>query len=295
MRIIVITGYERSGSTLLERLLVEGSGGMAVGEAHQLYARGIIAEHLCSCGQSLQLCDFWAPSLRSAFGDWERAVHAARSVDASGVLELRNALWPGRRVFPRRRQAACLVKQLYRGLCDIASASHDCIIDSSKNPSWALLLQERFPGDVFVVHLRRDVRGCVYSELKVAARDSRLTSDGDLMLRSSSLRTCFDWLIYNLAAERVGFDYFVRYEDLVMDHETAIHALLTAAGIDRRGAKGAAHSFSGNPMRFTEQLVVTPDVQWMTALGPWQSLVGNCARALLEVLTRLPGISGQKS
>ncbi len=280
MTIILITGYERSGSTLLERLLIEHSGGLGVGEVHHLFDRGISQGHLCSCGHPLERCAVWGPSLQSAFGDWETAVVETGRLEQGGARELRQALRPDRRTAVRHREAVEALRRIYCGLGQVSQ--HECMIDSSKNPAWALLAREAAPDDVFVVHLRRDVRGCINSKLKVVARDSRTQAMEDLMLRSGASRTSFDWLLSNLAAENVGFDYFVRYEELASDHEAVVRSILDAAGVAKAKKPGALHSFSGNPVRLATNVEVAPDDEWRTSLSRSHSLLGAVASGLLN-------------
>ena len=280
MTIIVITGYERSGSTLLERLLVERSGGLGVGEVHHLSDRGISQGHLCSCGHPLERCAVWGACLRNAFGNWETAVAEISQLEQGGARELRQALRPGRRTAVRHRQAVDTLRRVYEGLGQ--ASPNGCLIDSSKNPAWALLAREAAPDDVFVVHLRRDVRGCINSKLKVVARDRRTHSVDDFMLRSGTSRTSFDWLLFNLAAENVGFDYFVRYEQLATDHEAVVRSLLDAAGVVEAEEPGALHSFSGNPIRLDSRVEVSLDDEWRTSLSRSQSTLGAAATGLLN-------------
>ncbi|MFW6224020.1 MAG: sulfotransferase [Bacteroidota bacterium] len=57
--IIYIAGYGRSGSTLLERLLQCQPAFQACGEMSNFFKIYGSAQTLCSCGQSLEHCEYW--------------------------------------------------------------------------------------------------------------------------------------------------------------------------------------------------------------------------------------------
>lgn len=58
-RVLLISGYSRSGSTLLARILGEMDGLTAPDELRYLWRRGLFEDRLCDCGQPFNSCSFW--------------------------------------------------------------------------------------------------------------------------------------------------------------------------------------------------------------------------------------------
>ncbi len=61
--VLFITGWDRSGSTLLSRVLAEIPGVVAVGELHYLWERGVVEGRRCSCGETAPDCPLWGEVL----------------------------------------------------------------------------------------------------------------------------------------------------------------------------------------------------------------------------------------
>ena len=59
LKVILIAGYGRSGSTFLGGLLGAVDGCFHVGELHQLWNRCFERNWACECGQTFRDCAFW--------------------------------------------------------------------------------------------------------------------------------------------------------------------------------------------------------------------------------------------
>ena len=59
IKIVYITGYGRSGGTLIGRLLGDTKNAFFIGELRNFWKYGILKNHDCSCGQKFDMCDFW--------------------------------------------------------------------------------------------------------------------------------------------------------------------------------------------------------------------------------------------
>jgi LPS sulfotransferase NodH len=283
-RVLYVGGFGRSGSTLLDRVLAQVGGFVAVGELVHLVQRGLIDDERCGCGEPFSACPFWGEVGVAAFGaaGW-------RSVDADAVRRQQASLDRNRRipalVLPQgRRRSAAATKELgtwfsriYAAVADVSGAS--VVVDSSKHASTAFLLR-RAPGlDLRVVHLVRDSRGVAYSWAKRVQRPE-VQGSTDEMPRYGAGRSAAKWLSYNslfhlLAATGVP-TLPLRYEQLVADPRTAIQSVLELAGLDA-SAEGfgfvdpsgpavelaPSHSVAGNPMRFRSgRLGLVLDEEW---------------------------------
>ena len=267
-RVLYVGGFGRSGSTLLDRVLAQVGGCVAVGELVHLVQRGLIDDERCGCGEPFSACPFWGEVGVAAFGptSW-------RSVDAEAVRGQQAALDRNRRIpamiLPQgHRRTAAATKDLgawfariYAAVADVSGAS--VVVDSSKHASTAFLLR-RAPGvDLRVVHLVRDSRGVAYSWAKRVQRPE-VQGTTDEMPRYGAGRAATKWLSYNslfhlLAATGVP-TLPLRYEQLVADPCTALQSVLELA---------PSHSVAGNPMRFRSgRLSLVLDEEWRERMTP---------------------------
>ena len=65
MKILFISGWGRSGSTLLDRLLGQIEGFHSAGEIRYLWDRGLLDDRPCGCGQPVRRCEVWSQALTS--------------------------------------------------------------------------------------------------------------------------------------------------------------------------------------------------------------------------------------
>ena len=91
LRVIYISGWGRSGTTIVDRLLGQLPGFFSVGELRSLWDSDPSTQ-LCSCGHTIAECPVWAPSLSGAIGGSTGKEFAAmRSVARSVWTEPRRA------------------------------------------------------------------------------------------------------------------------------------------------------------------------------------------------------------
>jgi len=174
------------------------------------------------------------------------------------------------------------------------------IVDSSKIPTYAMLLRG-LPGvDLRVLHLVRDSRGVVFSWQKRVRRTDGADADGsdaggdDEMFRygaaSASLRYAYyNGLTHALRAGRVPYR-FLRYEDLLAAPERRVRDALAFAGRpaeeselgflgDGHAELEPNHTVDGNPMRLQQgPVMLKVDDAWRREMGPVD-------RALVSALT----------
>jgi hypothetical protein len=283
-RVLYVGGFGRSGSTLLDRVLAQVGGCVAVGELVHLVQRGLLDDERCGCGAAFSDCPFWGEVGVAAFGPggW-------RAVDAAHVRRQQQSLDRNRRipamVLPGRGASAAATGELqswfakvYAAVADVSGAA--VVVDSSKHASTAFLLRRAAPGvDLRVVHLVRDSRGVAYSWAKRVQRPE-VAGRPDEMPRYGSSRAAAKWLSYNslfhlLAATGVP-TLPLRYEELVADPCTALRKILDLAGlgtgagdlgfVDPTGPAvelAPSHSVAGNPMRFRSgRLGLVLDEEW---------------------------------
>jgi hypothetical protein len=284
-RVLVIGGWGRCGSTLLDMLLGQLEGFVSAGEVRELWLHGLVEDRPCGCGESFRDCPFWTKVGAEAYGGWDR-------LDLDRVMRVRyswdRAFSIPRLVKARRRELedtdlAYYTDSLQRLLAAISSVSGGAVvIDSSKLPSHTMLLQ-RIPGlDLRLVHLVRDSRGVAYSNQK---HDAKAAPAGESTRppRYGPAMSALRYDLYNGVTTALGrgktLPYLLlRYEDLIGQPEQQLRAILRHAGANsdqelsflRNGAATLQtnHLVDGNPVRFTQgPLKLRLDDEWRRSLS----------------------------
>jgi hypothetical protein len=261
---------------------------MPAGELREVWRRGLAENRLCGCGEQFLNCAFWRKVGEVGFGGWDQ-------VDVARVRTLRASVdrpWTAlalllpRAVWPRRAEVdeyLGLLRQLYAGVA--AAADADVVVDSSKIPTYCLLL--RAAGlRPRVLHLVRDPRGVVFSWQKTVVRPDAASGSavGDLMLRYGTAGACVRYVIYNALAEllrRLGLPYVrLRYEDVAARPGAGMQAAAEFLGkqlrpelMDKLSRAEVVleidHTVDGNPMRFdVGPVAIRPDGRWRSDLAP---------------------------
>lgn len=290
-RILFLGGTGRNGSTLVGAMLGQVPGFVNVGEARYVWEKALIGNRLCGCGSRFRDCPFWSEVAEQAFGGW-------RAVDAEAMELMRTTVdHPSR--FPallmpktwsgfdaKVRDYVEVLDRLYRAIQAVSGAS--VIVDSSRFPSYALLLTRMPRADVRLVHLARDSRGVAFSwQKKVAVSDS---PDRTIYLPTySSFAGSARYDAYNLQTwllrlTRMPY-LFMRYEDVVADPVPHLERMLDHAGAgDRREALtfldegsmtlATMHTVMGNPVRMESGSVkVRLDEEWRAGMARRERLV----------------------
>ncbi|MGW4957742.1 sulfotransferase [Nonomuraea sp. NPDC004186] len=274
-RVIYLGGLGRSGTTLLERLLGELPGVVALGEVVHLWERSVLAGEPCGCGVAFPDCPFWRQVGERAFGGWSPAL-------AGKVLTLRSRVDRTRRIARIAHPDLAEYVQAYRLLYEAAGAP--VVIDSSKHASLACCLVAAGV-DVRIVHVVRDPRAVAHSW----ARTVRRPEDGRPMTRWRPAHTAVHWTAQNAALEllpgRGARVTRVRYEDLLAAPGPTLSSLALGLGLaepelpflDGRTAwLGPSHTASGNPMRFhVGRIELRRDDAWVTGLQDGDRRVVN--------------------
>lgn len=293
-RVLYITGWTRSGSTLLGNVLNELPGVQHVGELYYLWRNGVLGSgtnSTCGCGRPLHGCALWSPVVgavgtgatggtvgTSATGGTARATDAL----AHRMVMLQHALLRTRHVRARLAEARGLVApapgvtelldrtaEIYRLLSGRSAGR--LIVDGSKYPAEAAALLGRADLDARVLHIVRDPRATALS----------YRSAKDYIDPMSPARSTAYWTAFNLASELVGDTaagrYLrIRHEDLCLRPREVVTEVLRFAGLDDdppvdasgRVELGENHTVTGNPDRLRQGVTsIRPDGErWRTDL-----------------------------
>ncbi|GAA3850170.1 sulfotransferase [Saccharothrix violaceirubra] len=276
-RVLYITGWMRSGSTLLGNVLNELPGVLHVGELHYLWRNGVLKEGtntLCGCGQDLTQCELWSAVL---YADGSADPSAARRMVAQQRHYLRTRHTAARLADWRRGgrpprgvvEATGRTAGIYRGLA--GNGAGRLVVDGSKYPGEAAALLGREDLDVRVLHMVRDPRPTALSYKRAKDYIDPMSPAG-----SSAY-----WTAFNVASELLGRaapDRYlrVRHEDLCADPRGVLTEVMEFAGLDGeppvdadgRVTLGVNHTVTGNPDRLARgATTIRADDRWRSALS----------------------------
>ncbi|MGL5927540.1 MAG: sulfotransferase [Dermatophilaceae bacterium] len=292
IRVLYVGGAGRSGTTIVSTLLGQAAGVFAAGELRFAWERGVGEDHRCGCGEPFSRCPVWADVMARAFGSarppdpialHENLIRRLRILRAPQGL-LRSAF--GRAVVPYHRYDAD-IHRLYRAVADLDGV--DVVVDSSKNPMYAMLL-ERLPGvELTVLTVVRDPRAGAFSWRRLKTTGDR--DDGATMERLEVWRSALVWTVWYALLGRwfpAGDRHLLmRYEDFVAEPEASVRRVLDHLGRDHGpdfGDDGSVlleptHTVAGNPNRHSSgRTRLALDDEWRHRM-PWRD------RALGTLLT----------
>lgn len=281
-KVLVIAGWERSGSTILANVLGSAPGVVTIGEINNIWERGFARDLLCACGEPFSRCESWRPIAERAFGsdfDWvsDAAASAMRRMGNTWLITRRLPFYGGHDR-GRGDEYARLLDPLYHAAARHTGAA--LLVDASKSPWHAAVAYDLEGLDVHVLHLVRDPRGVAYS----LGKDVRYDTDDErsiLMDKHGAGKSSAAWVYRTRLIEstwrhkpRVSF---LRYEDFVAAPRTTIRSLLDRVGVDtapvfhdeHEVTMELSHNVSGNPVRFQYGSVrLRADEVWREQLPP---------------------------
>jgi len=287
--VLFIAGAQRSGSTLLDRVLGQAGGTFSAGEIRYIWENSFVGNHRCGCGAPFSDCSFWSDVTLATFERYGRKPSAKQIVELQHAIDRMRYIpalsldLMGRGYRRRLTEYRDLLECLYASIREISGC--DVVIDSTKDPSHGYLLATSLRIDLHVVHLVRDSRAVAFSWMRKRVDPAR-PEPGTLMPIESPIRSGAIWNVHNglsLGLRRHAASYRrIRYEDFVASPHDVARSLLDRYGIDLdidASVRGTIdldrqHTLSGNPMRFEHGAVaVEEDVEWLTAMARRDRLV----------------------
>jgi len=283
VKVLLIGGYGRSGSTLLDRLLGQIEGFVSVGEMRYLWEWGLKESQLCGCGNPFLECSFWRQVLEDVFGcvsniDVDRMVYLKRRVERRP--DTLRVLFP-RLMFAKPPKEfleyATIMERLYGAIAAVSGGR--VVVDSSKHPSRGFLLAAMPSVQLHTVHLVRDSRAVAYSWQRKRIRPE-VHWKTEYMDVHGLLRCVAHWIGHNrltASLRQKGHRYtLVRYEDLVTNPRDVLSAVVRGLGGTERdfgflkhelALLKTNHTVAGNPMRFSQGPVpIVLDDEWRSKM-----------------------------
>jgi hypothetical protein len=298
--VVYLSGFGRSGSTLVERVLGAAPGWVNIGELVDLARSVAPADELCGCGLPFSECPVWSQVGERAFGGWSEQV-------LSRLVALHRASARQRHLpallSSRRPPSSALAElrasygRLYQAVAAVTDAR--VVVDASKGPALGAALAGAPDVDLRTLNVVRDPRAVAWSWRRHVERPHAASGGaggaGDEMWRIPLHRAASQWSALQLEVEAIARwggtpSSRVRYEDFVAD---PVGSLVTAARglglslasgdlppVDETGIELApSHGLSGNPGRFRSGTVpLRRDDRWTIEM-PGRS------RAMVTALT----------
>ena len=268
IQVIYITGFGRSGSTILDIVLGSAPNVFGCGELNAFVRSGLLRGEPCSCGAPVPDCSVWSEVVKAwPLARDKSALRAYSSIvdkaDRSPLIRSRVSAraWD----FFRRHSA-----DLYQAISEVVGAV--VLIESSKSPHRLRNLLDLQGIDFQAIHLIRDVVGVVSSMHRRLAADPSAGVAKDIPSRSP-FKTVAAWRASNHSAERVCRDMgdrsmVVHMEQMISSPVSTFEQVARHYGLDltRVCADVAAnqpipihHPVAGNRLRMQENLVIRQD------------------------------------
>jgi hypothetical protein len=281
-RIFMVTGAQRTGSTLLATALGMVPGAAVVGELRLLWP-SLQEGRPCACLRPAAECPVWAEVvervLRSPGVDGATVSDLAR-LNATSLRQRDLPKFLAGRVHAELQPLASATTALYAAL----SAVHgvETLIDSSKSPAFyafvRVLAKRSSNLSLDGLHLVRDPRGVVdsWSADKVWKREGW----SEELRAKPTKRAVQEWLAMNAGAHLARVTPRVRFEDFTRHPQQVLSGLIAQAGLPapppdtfpvRDGAVWVAenHAIGGNVDRFdTGPVPLRTEEGWRRRLDP---------------------------
>ena len=279
--VVYVAGCDRSGSTLLNSLVGQVEGVVAVGELWAIWDRAVRGDQLCSCSRRFSECDFWR-AVDHEFGGFADGLDEVlkyrplvqRYRHLPRLLVSRPESWPA------LHRYGDILARLYSAIARVSGCR--VIVDTSKHALYAHVLSRIQGIDVNYVHLVRDPRAVAFS-LQRSRRRPEITDRYVEMQRRSASMAAAMWMLGNGLAEALRLHRLkapllrIRYEDVTAAPADGLKAVVRAAGIadpslvflsGRTAAISVGHSVAGNPVRFRHGVVsIEKDEEWRACLS----------------------------
>ena len=290
VKVLLITGNGRSGSTLLGVILGQLDGFFNVGEMRRIWDghnserdRELGHEGLCACGEPFGKCPAWGAIFKEAFGGMDVLDREKLSAWCRKFSMHKRIFAPTMRrtAFPWEakefEEFLSVLDKLYAAIPRATGTR--VVVDASKWPMYGAMLAKLPSVELYILHLIRDPHAVVHSFTR---RKEYKPGFVDIPLQGM-LKTIGYWLAVNPAVEkfwgRTAERYmFLPYESFVRDPKTALSRIKELVGepdvplpIRDNGAimTGPTHAISGNEVRGSRgEIRLRLDDEWRRKM-PW--------------------------
>ena len=294
VKVLYIAGFERSGSTIVNRVLGQIDGFVAWGELRDIWEHGIIENRPCTCGASFADCPAWQNIFNEAFNGTDKidTLEMSKLQKKARLMVLPHYFKLLKDKFFKQKVSQYLtnLEKLYQAI-KITTGSQ-VIVDSTK-ASWYGYVLGLLPSiDLYVVHVVRNPKGVCYS-LEQHKSKGEVTSQWYNPLHAS-----LSWNLKNYAVEMLlNFSkkrYLrINYEDFIVNPKPTVEQILELLNekvtelpfIDRSTVKmGTDHIVTGSPSSRSDIGIVKLqlDERWKQKMKLRDKVLVTCTTCLLS-------------
>lgn len=258
-KVLYISGWGRSGSTILARILGQIDGFFHGGELRTIWVDGLKPNGVCGCGVLVRDCPVWNQVFDKAFGGIDKInpqeiTRLQRSIEPRTQEVLLSQFIPNSRSQLKSRLASYhqILEKLYSSIQEVTGCR--AIVDDSNHPGYAYTLS-MMPGiELYIIHLIRDPRATAYSWSQRQKKGL-----GTYSIRDNSLGWDMRNIVTESLANKVPGKYFrLFYEDFAARPKEVIQKIIRMLNeeperlpflSENEVELGISHSVFGNPNR----------------------------------------------
>jgi Sulfotransferase family len=289
IKVLYISGWGRSGSTILARILGQIDGFFHGGELRTIWVDGLKPNGTCGCGVLVRDCPVWNAVCDRAFDGMDKIDPKAitrlqRSTEPRTQEVLLNKFLPNSqsKLKSRLEDYRVILDKLYRAIHEVTGSR--VIVDDSNHPGYAYTLSMMSNIDLYIIHLIRDPRATAYSWSQRQKKGL-----GTYSIRDNAL----GWTMRNIVTESLagtvsGKYLRIFYEDFAAQPKSTIERILHK--IDEQPSQlpfisenevklGISHSVFGNPNR-TDSGAIKIKLD-----DEWKQKIDKTARRKVTTLT----------
>ena len=288
IKVIYITGWWRSGATILSRSLGTSKEAVFAGELKDYWRIRFMKNNKCSCGERFPTCAFWQevsnehikafPSI-----NFEELKNEFREIEKwSNYLSLRKLIKNKKRnhLKPILDKYLTHNEKLYEIISEITGGK--IIIDSSRNPGRLLALLSSDKIEMYTINIIRDPRAAMNSLIQTDIRNVHEN-------RQNTYLNILNWNIKNL----LGLDImrnsdadkgtFISYKNFTRHPARVLKKLEKRLNLplnyEEYNGKftiklEAGHIFKGNRSRFNSgNITITEDTKWEHQLSRFHKIL----------------------
>jgi hypothetical protein len=288
--ILYVMGTGRSGTTILEVLLANDEGITGTGELKHIFRDGFVRDLQCACGKSGHQCELWARVLHALRWSPEDCAALGKTIEQAES----HANFPKVYLGLQDERAMDLYEKastaLFRSVARIMGSR--VIVDSSKYPARALLLDRLYPNKLKVLCLTRSAAGLIEAFQKKNEGEQRPKGRFAVVTYYLYVLMCMRLVRIRLRDRCC----VVRFEDLNRDPCSVLtkieqwsgYSLATARAKVSRGEEfEVGHIMTGNRLRKKGKVKFDPSAS--RAGVAWSSHAPKFLSSLLERYRTLLG------
>lgn len=231
IKVLYIAGFERSGSTILNRVLGQIDGFVAWGELRDIWQHGIAENRHCTCGALFADCSAWQKIFNEAFNGIEQIdteeISRLQKKTRSMVLPHYFGLLEDK-VFKKRTSP--YLNKLEKLYHTIQTTTDSKVIVDSTKASWYGYALGLLPSiDLYIVHIVRDPKGVCYS-LEQRKCQGELESQWYNPLHASLSWNLKNYGVETLLSSSPERYLRINYESFMQTPQTIIKQILNLIG-----------------------------------------------------------------